>query len=382
VRVLIVSAHGADPTYGGAERYVSELASGIGARGYEVAVLSAFPQRGEPGVETHVLHRTDWRDSQARRLRNHVGDLVSAPWPRLGALLQATSPDLVHTNNLPGIGTGVWEAARRADIPVVHTLHDYYLLCPRTTLTRRDASPCRPHPLLCGARTRRLARWHEAVGAVIGVSEHVVRVHRHLFPGAAKHVVRPPVRSFGAPPKPPNTPPRTFGYMGALTPTKGIALLLAAAPSFAREGLTLGVAGDGPMRREVETAEHIRYEGHLQGAELTAFMRSCDAGLVPSLWEEPGPLVLSEWLGAGRPVLATRRGGLAEAARDGGVITVPESPEAFVAAALHLRNRDEWRRLLATLPAVDDCSHLGRWLNEHEAVYEAAAGRTASLATA
>ena len=50
-----------------------------------------------------------------------------------------------------------WQAARRQGIPVVHTLHDYWLLCPSTTLTRRDATPCRPSPFLCGARTRRMA---------------------------------------------------------------------------------------------------------------------------------------------------------------------------------------------------------------------------------
>src|SRR5947207_1721123 len=135
VRVLLVNSHGADPTYGGAEAYVRDLVTGLSGRGHSVGVLSAFPQPRESDFTTYVLHQTDWRSDRLRRLRNHVGDFVSAPWSRLEAVLRAARPELVHTNNLPGFGTGIWEVARRLDVPVVHSLHDYHLLCLRTSLT-------------------------------------------------------------------------------------------------------------------------------------------------------------------------------------------------------------------------------------------------------
>ena len=371
VRVLMVSAHGADPTYGGAERYVRELASGLGARGHEVAVLSAFPQRGEPDVETHVLHRTDWRDDQVRRLRNHVGDLVSAPWPRARGVLDDLRPDLVHTNNLPGIGTGIWEVSRRAATPVVHTIHDHYLLCPRTTLVRRDGSPCRPHPLLCGTRTRRLSRWHRGVGAVVGPSEYILRAHRDLFATTPGHIVHHPLRSTGVSrAKPVDTLPRRLGYMGALTPVKGVRLLLAAAPSLVAQGFTLRIAGDGPLAHEVQSAEHIDYVGRLREETLADFVGSCDAGLVSSQCPEGSarPYVVCDWLSAGRPVLATRRGALIEAARGGGVLTFADSPTGLVEALLGLRAGGEWRRLCATVPVVEEDADVRRWLDQHEAV--------------
>ena len=84
-------------------------------------------------------------------------------------------------------------SAADSDVPVVHTIHDYYLLCPRVTLTRRDATPCRPSPLLCGFRSHRLARWAPAVSHVIGCSQYVLDVHAHLFPAAELHVLRNPV---------------------------------------------------------------------------------------------------------------------------------------------------------------------------------------------
>ncbi len=371
----MVSAHGADPTFGGAERYVRELVSGMSARGHEVRVLSAFPQRGDPGVETHVLHLKDWRDDTVRRLRNHVGDIASAPWSRLAALIEEFRAELVHTNNLPGIGTGIWEVARRARIPVVHTFHDHYLLCPRTTLVRRDGSPCTPHRLLCGARTRRLARWCQAVRALLGPSEYILGMHRGLFPPIPEHIVPPPLRPLrGSPATPVRTPPRTLGYMGMLTPVKGIRLLLAAAPALAAQGFRVRVAGDGPLRREVEAAEHIRYEGWLHGESLASFMDACDIGLVPSVYNDVGPFVISDWLSGGRPVLATNRGGLIEAERRGGVMMFGESPGALLQAALRLRDVDRWPELVATLPTVDGHADVERWLDEHEAAYVAAVG--------
>lgn len=378
MRVLLVNAHGTDPSYGGAERRARYLASGLTARGHDVEVLSAFPQRSDPDVPLHVLHRTDWRDDPVRRLRNHAGDVVSAPWPRLGRRLDAIEPDVIHTHNLSGIGTGVWEAARRGGIPVVHSILDYYLLCPRTTLRRPDGSPCRPHPLLCGARTRRLARWHRGVDTVLGTSNYVLRAHEGLFPGAVQRKMAPPQRPLAGPmPEPVQTPPAVLGYMGALTAEKGVELLIDAAPSLARSGLTLRVAGDGPLRHAVTEAENVSYAGRLEGEALARFVGSCDAGIVPSLWAEPGggPFVIGEWLGAGRPVLTTPRGGLAEAQAGGGVLVFGETAADLVAAASGLRDAGDWGRLLATVPAIDGEAELGRWLDRHEEVYAAALGR-------
>ncbi|HVE68780.1 MAG TPA: glycosyltransferase [Solirubrobacteraceae bacterium] len=379
MRVLLVSAHGADPTYGGAERYVSNLADGLSPRGHDLEVLSAFPQPGEPRSKTYVLHDVDWREDRGRRLRNHLADVVSARWPRVEEIVREARPDVLHTNNLPGIGTGVWGVAKRLGVPVVHSLHDYHLLCPRTTLVRRDGEPCAPHPLLCGARTRRLMRWGDGVDVLIGVSGHMLRVHQGRFPAADQRVIPPPLVIPGsAPVRPPRTPPITLGYLGALTAIKGVELLLAAAPALTRAGLAVRIAGDGPLRAAVESARDVEYVGRLEGAELRAFVEECDAGVVPSLWDEPGPLVVGEWLSAARPVLATRRGGLADAARRGGIVVFDESPPALVDAARRLIAPGEWQRVLATIPRPPEGSDLERWLDQHEAAYRAAVGAAAA----
>ena len=80
MRILVVNAHGADLSVGGAERYVAELGRGLPASGYELTLLSAFPATPAawPGPVA-ALHATDWSDDPVRRLRNHLGDLACFP---------------------------------------------------------------------------------------------------------------------------------------------------------------------------------------------------------------------------------------------------------------------------------------------------------------
>lgn len=372
MRVLLVSANGADLYYGGAERYVHDLRVGLERHGHETAVLSAFPVKADDSPVLRVLHRTDWHDSRERRYRNHIRDWV-APAPRsLGTILRELAPDLVHTNNLPGISTGIWERARTLGIPVVHTLHDYHLLCPRVSLTRSDGAPCDPHPLLCGLRSRRMARWAPGVDAVIGVSHHVLSRHEHFFgPDIGRHVIRPPLV-----PLPGTASGRSgaslgvLGYIGNLSADKGVRVLLAAAPHLSELGVQVRVAGGGPLLQEVSNSAAVQFAGRLQGADLVAFLRTCDAGLVSSLWEEPAVTFAAlEWLAAGRPVLATRRGGLAELDDLGGVVHYDGSAAGLVAGVEQLRQGEGWRQLSATVPVVQDDSDRERWLQSHLSAY-------------
>jgi glycosyltransferase involved in cell wall biosynthesis len=358
------------------------LAHGLSRRDLDVAVLSAFPPPlRAPVIPDVVLHKSDWRDDPVRRIRNHLGDLVARPSDRLRDALWSIRPDVVHTNNLVGITTGIWQTANELGIPVVHTLHDYHLLCPKVTLMKSDDEMCRPHPLLCGLRTRRLARWTHAVSHVIGVSRFVLAKHAVLFSEAQCHVVRHPVESRAGKPR---TPPRerlaTIGYIGSLSRPKGVRLLLEALPSLAELGVRLRIAGDGRMRDEVEAAAAagptLHYDGPIAGEQKDAFFEECDLGVVPSVWDEPGgpPYTVLEWLAAGRPVLVSSRGGLGEVGElSRGALTLTPTREGIVEAVRNLRSPNRWRDAVARVaPQPDGDADQERWIGDHERIYQAA----------
>jgi glycosyltransferase involved in cell wall biosynthesis len=386
MRVLLVNAHGGDLARGGAEKYVCEIAAGLERRGHEATVLSAFPLEhdGFDG-ETVVLHATDWRGDNRRRIENHLGDLVANPSRRLEAVVAAARPEVAHTNNLAGISTGLWEVCRRLGVPVVHTIHDYHLLCPRVTLQRRDGTPCCPHPAFCRVRTARLVRWTSAVDDVVVVSDYVRRRHEHLFPDARFHLVRIPVTPLGwAPLAPPRSPPQTIGYLGTLDRVKGIEALLEAAAALREAGFVVQVAGAGRLRGLVEEAAArgvVHYAETVHGEAKRRFVEATDLAVLPSTWEEPGapPYSVAEWLAAGRPILVSRRGGLAElGAQFAGVVTMEAGPEGLVEAARKLADGAAWDELVRSIPLPDDAA-AAEWLDRHEALYELARSRSAGV---
>ena len=44
----------------------------------------------------------------------------------------------VHTHLIDGLSASIWRRARQSGVPVIHTAHDYHLLCPRAFLLTRD----------------------------------------------------------------------------------------------------------------------------------------------------------------------------------------------------------------------------------------------------
>ena len=107
-------------------------------------------------------------------------------------------------------------------------------------------------------------------------------------------------------------------------------------------------------------------------------MSECDAAIVPSRWEEPGapPYSAAEWLAAGRPVLASNRGGLGEAAAElPGIVPLTPSADGILDAVLALREPERWRAAVAAaaepLGSPDDER---RWLDDHLRIYRGAMG--------
>ncbi|MFV9505984.1 MAG: glycosyltransferase family 4 protein [Oscillochloridaceae bacterium umkhey_bin13] len=107
---------------------------------------------------------------------------------------------------------------------------------------------------------------------------------------------------------------------GRLIPKKGFALLLEAfaqiATRYPEHDLLL--AGEGEQRVELEQlssqlglAERVHFYGRASQTELVHLLNACTLLVVPSR-EEPFGIVALEGMAAGKPVLATRVGGLPE----------------------------------------------------------------------
>lgn len=101
--------------------------------------------------------------------------------------------------------------------------------------------------------------------------------------------------------------PREFGYVGRLSPEKGIHDLLEAYEIYrasSTDPWALHVAGAGPLSPELDRHESATRSGFVQPAALGEWMNGIRCLIVPSRFE-PWGVVISEAAWAGLPIIAT-----------------------------------------------------------------------------
>jgi glycosyltransferase involved in cell wall biosynthesis len=126
--------------------------------------------------------------------------------------------------------------------------------------------------------------------------------------------------------------------------------LLAAALRQVDVPFSLRVAGDGPMRREIEALFEgldVRFEGLVPGDRIPAFLRSADVFAWPGLGEAYG-LVFLEAQAAGLPVVGCRDRGVPDAVAEGetALLSAPGDVGAYAANLMRLAKDTALRQSL------------------------------------
>jgi len=360
--VLLNALYAPTNAMGGTERVVQTLAEALLARGHEPVVVCTGAARGVAreqigGVPVHVvglrnlypLPPRDGRRLLAKPIWHAVDTGNAAMANAVRRILDEERPAVVHTHNLTGFSALAWSAARDRGIPIVHTLHDYYLLCPRSTMFADGANCAGRHPA-CALLSWPRVKLSSHVRAVVGVSRFVL--DRHLaygaFPRSETFVIGNPCASPSAAAERHESARLRIGYLGRLEPAKGIERLLGEAVGLAGDDWELHVGGSGAdgfgrQLRERFADPRIRFHGFVDRDD---FLKAIDLVVVPSLSHETFGLVAIEAFAAGVPVLASRRGGLGEVVTDGvtGALFEPDHSgelrrllEAFVAEPARAR---------------------------------------------
>jgi glycosyltransferase involved in cell wall biosynthesis len=126
-------------------------------------------------------------------------------------------------------------------------------------------------------------------------------------------------------------PEYQFLFLGRLVSEKGVATLIKAFGIVLKENpgepLKLLIIGEGSwqgrleaLAEEIGVANHIVFAGRKTGTELTDLIQRCEIAVIPSEWEEPMGGVALELLAAGKPVIVSKNGGLAECVGDAALL--------------------------------------------------------------
>lgn len=256
--------------------------------------------------------------------------------------IKTFKPEVVHIHNWHfGCGPAIIRTIKKLQIPVVHTLHNYRLLCPSATLfhngklftdSLNKKFPWKAIKLRVYRNSFLQTFWlalivwfHKLWGTWNKIDKFIVLspaaeelfLKKSDFIPINRVVVKPNfiVDSYN---QFANKKEDFFLYAGRLSEEKGIEILLKA---FANINARLLIAGTGPMQKEVELAAkksvNIEYCNFLPQDELRSLLSKASAFIFSSVWYEPFGLVIIESMSMKTPVIASKIGAASAMITDG-----------------------------------------------------------------
>ncbi len=113
--------------------------------------------------------------------------------------------------------------------------------------------------------------------------------------------------------------------------------------------------GDDPFTRQLKAnaeklGDRILFTGFIPYNELPDYLQLADVAVIPSQWEEPFGLTCVEAMAMGKPIIATKRGGIPEILNDNNAILL-ETGQEFVnqlaANILKLQHEEDRRQAMS-----------------------------------
>lgn len=347
---------------GGPARHVMILNTGLAQRGMTTLLVHGSLNRGE-----NALAGTPDEERLAVEYVAALGRSLSF-FQDLRAFLQLLrsmrrfQPDVVHTHTAKAGALGRAAAAlynmprrRPRRCSVVHTFHGHVFsgyFGPTGSAAARFVE-------------RLLARTADAI-VVISERQRVDIVERYrIAPSTKVRVIPLGLRLESLLALEPDAPSLrqdlsippdaiVFGFMGRFAPIKSLATLIEAFAGVAAKvpRAHLLLVGDGETRGSVEAQAMRSYAAsriHFLGwqTDLPRVLATMDVGVLTSR-NEGTPVALIETLAAGRPVVATNVGGVADVVDDGetGLLVSAEDTEAFAAAMLRVAQDSHLRHAM------------------------------------
>ncbi|MBV9999158.1 MAG: glycosyltransferase family 4 protein [Verrucomicrobia bacterium] len=276
-------------------------------------------------------------------------------------------------NVLPALSPGIYKAAFELGVPVVHFLHNYRLSCvngfflnhgqPCHRCIRGNFLPAvltrcwRESRVACGTMgiTLQRVRWLKTfskVDAWVALSEVQKRLHLKMgLPEGKLHVLPhylEPTPNF-------QTAVPDDGYalfLGRLSPEKGVIQLIRAWAGIPTSAGRLVIAGTGPLEGECRALvnalnlPNVSFTGFVPPSEQGALWAGAKFAVIPSVWDEPFPLVVLEAWANGRGLVVSDWGSLPETGKGASLVARVEDTDGFACA---LERALQERKLAATL---------------------------------
>lgn len=332
---------------GGAERYAFELSRILEANGHTVVPFAMqHPDNFQTRYARYFVSNIEYNVSSLRQkmalgLKATARMIYSFEAKRkLEALIRDVEPDIAHLHMIEHqLSPSILHTLKKYNIPTIQTVHQYKLVCPNYRLYNpRTRSICLKcvgshawHPVF--ERCHKNSLMASLIISIESAIHRKTKIYERgidLFhvpskfmgeklieggidPQKIRHMFYTiDLRRF----KPFYRAGDYILYLGRLSDEKGILTFLQAAKQL--PDVPFFLSGDGPQRSQLEAfvAEHelnnVTFLGMKSGAELESIVKKARVVVVPSEWHDNSPLVIYESFAYGKPVIASRMGGMPE----------------------------------------------------------------------
>ena len=384
MKILLVS-HGLPPSEtAGVELYTFSLAKALVEQHHRVHV---FCRTEAPNREEFSVFEEESDGLRITRVVNNLTKISTARDVYDNAFLDEaftrvlkTRPDVVHVQHFFGLSANVIRIAKSEGVPVLLTLHDFFVLCPRFHLVTDDQVPCpgplyglscvsclQPGPRPRDVRTklflglkawlpfpvvkwtkrffipprylqergyeafhryRYMVEMFKGCDRILVPSRFVRDLFLKYYPGIRPKLMTLPL---GIPSLPGSRRPSPsdgrvrFCYFGNILPFKGLHLLIEAYKGLPPEKAALTIYGGRTpwtaayydQLRERASGSAVDFRGPFEREDLPRILEDQDVVVLPSICAESFSFVLREAHLLGLPVIASRIGALPEAVREG-----------------------------------------------------------------
>ncbi|MCC7455211.1 MAG: glycosyltransferase [Crocinitomix sp.] len=265
-------------------------------------------------------------------------------------------PDIAHIGHLNHLSTGIVDVLFKKNIPIIYTLHDFWLMCPRGQFLTRSIGK-KDNLAVCEKQEKNkcakdcyevyhsgnavhgdkdLESWSGWIDRRMEETKAIIeKVDQFIAP--SKYLMNRFIQEFNVPEhkimymdygfplqylQPSKQKPKhsfTFGYIGTHIPAKGVNLLIEAFKTIdlptkliifgrEKEPFTSG------LKEIAQNSIHeIEFRPEYKNEEIvTKVFDEVDAIVVPSIWGENSPLVIHEAQACHIPVITANFGGMKE----------------------------------------------------------------------
>ena len=325
---------------GGAEKYYFELGKLLKEHGNEVAYFSMKDDKNiHTGDKEYFVEPIELNNDN--KLKAFEIIYSKKNYKIMRAAIEEFKPDIIHLNNFQRqLSASIVEAAYDKEIPMVFTTHDMQAVCPNKDMMnngkicneciKKGYSSCIRKKCIKDSRLKSILgviemkyykthKIYEKINCLISPSTFM---KNNLINNGLRYNRFEVIHNFVKETlTKENSQEEFILFFGRLSKEKGIFNLLKAINE--DKYIKLKIAGTGPEKPKIEKyikdnklENRVEILGFMENDKIKDYIKKCSFVVVPSIWYENCPYSILETLEVGKPVIASRIGGIPELVED------------------------------------------------------------------